>query len=183
VAKHYLIKSITLFPCVPLAQESLRRLLDYAETLVVIGDGAHWIWNLAQHYWPQAIHIVDWYHATEYIWAVAHALYPHQTNEARQWAQTRCTELWEGQVDRVIEQFYPWKDSLPQAAKAHTYFVNNRGRMQYHEYRAAGLQIGSSSIESNCKLLLLALIPVLLLRCQLVVAPLLLHLFANLIKD
>jgi hypothetical protein len=35
--------------------------------VVVIGDGAHWIWNLASAHFPQAIQILDWYHASEYI--------------------------------------------------------------------------------------------------------------------
>ena len=45
------------------------------DEVVVLGDGAHWIWNIAERHFPQAIQIVDWYHASEYVWHAASAIW------------------------------------------------------------------------------------------------------------
>jgi hypothetical protein len=52
--------------------EAARRGVLAAREVVVIGDGSHWIWNLAAEHFPHAREIVDWYHASQYIWQVAH---------------------------------------------------------------------------------------------------------------
>jgi hypothetical protein len=40
--------------------EACRRGVMQAEEVVVIGDGAHWIWNVAEEHFPGATQIVDW---------------------------------------------------------------------------------------------------------------------------
>ena len=47
-----------------------------AETKVVIGDGAEWIWNIADQHFPGAIQIVDLFHARQHLWTIARSLYP-----------------------------------------------------------------------------------------------------------
>ena len=64
------------------------------------------------------------------------------------------SDLWEGRLEAVIAAFERLTDhSLANepAAKAATYFANNRHRMNYPDYRAKGYQIGSGTIESGCK--------------------------------
>lgn len=125
-----------------------------AEELIFIADGAHWIWNLIEEHFPNAIQIVDWYHATEYIWDVAHAAYGKGSDLAKAWANKRLTELWKGKIEKVLSAFQahlnPDLEDDP-APKAITYFQNNRHRMRYPEFRAQGYQIGSGTIESGCK--------------------------------
>lgn len=132
----------------------VQRGADQAEELVFIADGAHWIWNLVEEHFPNALQIVDWYHATEYIWKVAHAVYGEGSDLAKAWANKRLSELWEGQVEKVLSAFQahvnPNQEDDP-VQKAITYFQNNRHRMRYPEFRAQGYQIGSGSIESGCK--------------------------------
>jgi hypothetical protein len=127
---------------------------DRAEDLVFIADGAQWIWKLVEEHFPHAVQIVDWYHATEYIWKVAHAVYGEGSDLAEAWADKRLTELWEGDLEAVLSAFrahvnHTRKDDPVQ--KAITYFQNNRHRMRYPEFRAQGYQIGSGTIESGCK--------------------------------
>ena len=62
--------------------EAQRRGIDQAQRVVVIGDGAHWIWNLAEEHFPGATHILDWYHAATYIWQAAHALCGEGSDDA-----------------------------------------------------------------------------------------------------
>lgn len=132
----------------------VQRGADRAEELVFIADGAHWIWNLVEEHFPHAIQIVDWYHATEYIWKVAHAAYGEGSDLAKAWANQRLTELWQGEFDKVLTAFRkrvkPGQNDDP-AQKALTYFQNNEHRMRYPEFRAKGYQIGSGTIESGCK--------------------------------
>lgn len=131
-----------------------------AGELIFLGDGAEWIWHLVQEHYPEAIQIVDWFHATEYIAPVAKAAF---TTEAEQqaWSKSVRTALWEGELGRVIRAFkaYTAHPSAGEAArKAVTYFTNNGHRMRScpsdrrdPEYRAKGYQIGSGTIESGCK--------------------------------
>ena len=125
-----------------------------AEELVFVADGAKWIWNVVDEHFPEAVQIVDWYHATEYIWKVAHAAYGEGTEKAKEWAAARQDELWHGDFADVLQAFQahasPAWDDDP-ARQAINYFRNNRDRMRYPHFRAQGYQIGSGTIESGCK--------------------------------
>jgi hypothetical protein len=124
-----------------------------AQELIFLGDGAEWIWNLVEEYYPEAVQIVDWFHAAEYIAPVANLAFSKE--EPRQtWIEDVRTWLWKGDLDAVIqafEQLTTHPGAGEGARKAATYFTNNRHRMNYPEYRAQGYQIGSGTIESGCK--------------------------------
>jgi hypothetical protein len=121
--------------------------------LVILGDGAQWIWNLADLHFPQAIQIVDWFHACEYIAPVAKVAFTDRQQQSR-WIEQVKTDLWEGNLDAVInacaKHVEPNRENDP-AQKAVTYYTNNRQRMDYPTYRANGYQIGSGTIESGVK--------------------------------
>jgi hypothetical protein len=124
-----------------------------ARELIFLGDGADWIWRLVSNHYPEAIQIVDWFHATEYIAPVAQAAFTDETR-AEAWNQQVRTDLWNGELDAVIDAFRHFTDHKRAgevAQKAVTYFTNNRQRMRYPEFRAKGYQIGSGTIESGCK--------------------------------
>jgi hypothetical protein len=130
-----------------------QRQAELAQELIFLGDGADWIWRLVQEHYPEAVQIVDWFHATEYIAPVANAAFD---DEARRqtWIKQVRTDLWNGDLDAVIAAFDRLTDhprASEPATKAVTYFTNNRLRMNYPAYRAKGYQIGSGTIESGCK--------------------------------
>ncbi len=130
--------------------EAARRGVLQAEEVVVIGAGAQWIWNLVEEHFPAAIQIVDWYHASQYLWRAAHAIYGEGTELAQHWARARLDELWEGQVAAVLEHLQTYTGAGAAVQETLTYYTNNQQRMRYAEYRARGIQIGSGSIESGC---------------------------------
>jgi len=134
-----------------LLAEAARRGVMAATEVVAIGDGAHWIWNLVEEQFPGAIQIVDWYHASQYVWKVANALYGDGSDVAKAWAGQRLDELWDGQVATVIDQMHRQPGGGKAVEDASRYFTTNQHRMRYAEYRARGIQIGSGSIESGCK--------------------------------
>jgi hypothetical protein len=74
-------------------QEALRRGVLSSEEVVVLGDGAHWIWNIAERHFPQAIQIVDWYHASEYVWQAASAIWGQANPERSNWAHGQLDAL------------------------------------------------------------------------------------------
>jgi hypothetical protein len=130
-----------------------QRQAQLAQELIFLGDGAEWIWNLVQEHYPEAVQIVDWFHATEYIAPVVTAALATEAQQ-QAWIKQVRTDLWDGDLDAVIAAFDRFADhhrAAETATKAVTYFTNNRQRMDYPTYRAKGYQIGSGTIESGCK--------------------------------
>jgi hypothetical protein len=76
--------------------DACHRGLDTADEVVVLGDGAHWIWNVAEAHFPQATQILDWYHASQYVWNAATAIYGEGGDLRAAWAHTHLDALWEG---------------------------------------------------------------------------------------
>jgi hypothetical protein len=118
--------------------------------LVFVCDGAVWIWNLIQRYYPQAVQIVDWYHAEERLQLVAQAAFSGEPDRRLCLAQV-TTDLWEGRVEPVIRACEQLASRCQVANQAVTYFTNNAARMTYDRFRAAGYLIGSGTVESGCK--------------------------------
>jgi hypothetical protein len=137
-----------------LALEAHRRGLEDVPAIAVLGDGAAWIWALAAEHFPHAIHIVDWFHASERIWALGRALYGEETDETAAWVEQHLDRLAAGQAMTLAAE---WQ-GLPCRSEAATvrdeqvtYFTNQAPRMAYDQYRAAGWDIGSGMVESACK--------------------------------
>ena len=123
--------------------------------VVVLGDGAPWIWNLAAEHFGRRVEIVDWYHASEHLWAAARALHGAGTPAAAAWAEAALDQLWDagaGPVRRLLEAAEPPDAEAAEALRlARGYFAANAGRMDYPAYRARGLPIGSGAVESAAR--------------------------------
>ena len=123
---------------------------DLSPELIFLGDGAVWIWNLVTQYYPNAIQIVDWYHAEEHLEIVANAAFA-QGPDRSNWLEGVKQALWEGQVEQVIAACETLAASCELARKAVHYFYTHAERMRYDRFRAAGYMIGSGTVESGCK--------------------------------
>ncbi len=75
---------------------------DQAKEVVFVCDGAAWIWDLVQTYFPQATPILDWAHAVAYGDAVAQDWVPVDVEAAEAWRAEQRTALWKGHVAAVI---------------------------------------------------------------------------------
>ncbi len=126
-----------------------------AKVVVVIGDGAEWIWNLSAHHFPGAIEIVDFWHACEHIHALAREYYGEGDAQGKRWAQDHCRWLKQrgpGTLLGALKRMRPQTQAQHVAvAQQMRYFTNNAQRMQYGRFRAAGLMIGSGPVEAGCK--------------------------------
>jgi hypothetical protein len=137
-----------------LALEAHRRGLERAGMIAVLGDGAEWIWSLASEYFPTAVQIVDWFHASERIWALGRALYGAETAETTAWVETQLARLAHGQAALLAREWQALAtagEALAVRDAQVTYFTNQAPRMAYDRYRAAGWDIGSGMVESACK--------------------------------
>lgn len=137
------------------AAEARRRGADHVRQLVVLGDGAVWIWNLAGKLLPEATQIVDIYHAREHLHALADTLAFIVTDPA-QWLAERLAELDAGNIEGIIAAATAPEHPLvgvkaTDRDKALTYFRTNTVRMRYAHYRKLGMFIGSGHVEAGCK--------------------------------
>ena len=123
---------------------------DHARVLVFVCDGAVWIWNLVDQYFPHAVQIVDWYHAEDHLKRAAEEAFP--LPEQRQaWLTETTEDLWQGRVELVIAACQNLSNHSELARQASIYFSNNCERMRYADFRTAGYLIGSGVVESACK--------------------------------
>lgn len=123
---------------------------DRARLLVFICDGAVWIWNLIAHYFPNAIQIVDWYHAVDRLERIAQEAFS-QVTERQAWLESVTEDLWQGRVELVIEACQALAKTSNLARQSLSYYGDNLERMRYAQFRTAGYLIGSGVIESGCK--------------------------------
>lgn len=137
-------------------EEAVRRGVLSSAEVVVLGDGAHWIWNIAEKHFPRATQIVDWYHASAYVWNAASAIWGEASPKRAAWAQAQLDKLWESKVDEVLLELEQWCARGEAVTAALSYYNEHQARMDYASYRARGLQIGSGSVESACKQLVSA---------------------------
>ena len=132
-------------------REARRRGFDQAPRRVVLGDGASWIWNLADEQFPGAIQIVDLYHAKGHLWDVAKAIYGPGSDLAEQWAKQRRDELDEGKIEDILAALRVHAPANDEARKCLDYVARNQSRMRYPEFRAQGLCVSSGVVEAGCK--------------------------------
>lgn len=124
--------------------------------VVIVADGALWIWEWAKKY-PWAIQILDYYHLKEHLWKAARGLYGQDEPRAGIWVQQIMQRLWRGWVPSTIDQLQQLQNGLHMTASQReavgtllTYLRNHRGLIAYGRHRNAGRRIGSGAIESFC---------------------------------
>lgn len=128
--------------------------------VVVLGDGAHWIWQeVAATFGTERTEIVDWWHASQHLWDLAKALHgvtaTGATPAAKQWAEHATDLLWQQGAGPLLALL---RNTSPSTQEARTvlqrergYFTTNALRMQYPLFRQQGLPIGSGAVEATAK--------------------------------
>ena len=135
--------------------EARRRGLVRARLVVILGDGAEWVKNLAEWHFPGAILIVDLYHARQHISGLCRILFGATEKKMERQRRRFWALLDAGRVDQIVRQarqHLPADPDLKKAAEGEIqYLVKNKNRMRYAEFRAQGLFVGSGVIEAGCK--------------------------------
>jgi hypothetical protein len=134
--------------------EAARRGSAKARQVIVLGDGAAWIWNLAAHHFPTATHIVDLYHAREHLHELGALVAATLGDDAPHWLAERLAELDRGDINALVAAARGLTLADAKAVeveKALGYFETNISRMRYAHFRAQGLFVGSGAIEAGCR--------------------------------
>jgi hypothetical protein len=132
-------------------REATRRGFQRAARRAVLGDGAKWIWNLASEHFPDAIQIVDRFHAKQHLFDVAKSIWGAGSDLAKQWAHQRYDELDAGDIEAVLSALRMHSPKDEEAQKCVEYVDGNRTRMRYAEFRAKGLCTSTGVVEAGCK--------------------------------
>lgn len=133
------------------AREAVRRGFDRAFRRVVLGDGAPWIWNIADEHFPDAVQIVDRFHAKQHLFDVAKAVWGATSERATVWARQRHDELDTGNTDTLLAAVAAHAEKNDEARKCVDYLKTNRHRMHYPDFRAQGLCTSTGVVEAGCK--------------------------------
>jgi hypothetical protein len=116
----------------------------------VLGDGAAWIWNSAAELFPQAIQILDRFHAKEHISDIGKLLFPDGI-ERKNWIQSRYDELDEGRLAALVKALHDSASKCKEALDCIRQIWNNRRRMRYRKSHLKGLCTSSGIVEAGCK--------------------------------
>ena len=131
--------------------------LNTAKQIVLLGDGAKWIWDHIAPLLEGAICIVDWYHAMEHVWDCGKRLYGEGTAETTAWVTAIENLLWDGNVRAILTRLETQRRQARSPTHREalesliTYVGNQDDRLAYDRFRAMGLDIGSGRVEAACK--------------------------------
>ena len=126
------------------------------QEVVLIGDGAAWIWNIADEYFPNAVEIVDYMHAKSHLYNVAKVAFGEMETEAIDaWINATDPLLYDGNIPEVCSRIRSLSTQYPDVSdileREARYFEKHAKRMTYKAFREKGYQIGSGVIESACR--------------------------------
>jgi len=122
--------------------------------VVIIGDGAEWIWKRATMF-PRRCEILDFWHAVEHAWEFARLRYGEGSGQADRWVHKIAEDLRAGDIQNVIARLERMRPKLPEVRESLDgligYYRDNASRMHYDQYIRLGYGIGSGAVESAHK--------------------------------
>jgi hypothetical protein len=124
---------------------------DRAAEVIVVADGARWIWGMVDDLVPHAVQILDFSHVKQYLWEAGKLIYGDGSAFIAPWVKEQETLLLEDQVEQVLIRLERFLDLAPALATILHYFQHHASRMRYGTYRQRGYFIGSGAIESAGK--------------------------------
>ncbi len=135
-------------------REATRRGFTAAPRCALLGDGSVWIWNTGAELFPQAIPVLDRYHAKETLHRTAQSIFGALSQESKSWATARCTELDDGKLSAIVHALRPHMTSSNEATKCAIYIIRNRRRMRYPKFHEQGLCTSTGVLEAGCKVVI-----------------------------
>ncbi len=128
---------------------------DHCRDVAVVADGGPWIWQETGKYFPRSVQVLDYYHASQHLWAAAQARYGEGTPAAREWAKALEDLMYEQKQVELLRQVRAWQ---PHSETKRTvrrrlvnYLLEHRNRMAYKTLKEQGYHIGSGVVEASCK--------------------------------
>jgi len=161
IEKHVVVREPETEPLVfgkAVQTEAIRRGLAKAEKVYLVMDGAAWLWCLRQDRFQDTTPLLDFHHASQHLWALAHHCFGEKTDEqkaqARAWVEPLLHDLRHGKEKRVIhtlEQLLRTPEGRRKPVKTEVqYFKTHRDHLGYQTVAERGAPIGSGAVESLC---------------------------------
>ena len=122
-----------------------------AAEVIVLADGARWIWSMVEDLLPHAIQVLDFSHVKQYLWEAGKLIYGESSAFVAPWVKEQESLLLADKVTQVLTRPQHFLDLAPALAAIIHYFKQNAVRMRYGTYRQRGYFIGSGAIESAGK--------------------------------
>jgi hypothetical protein len=127
--------------------------LGRAREKLVVSDGAPWIWNVVQDRWRGAVEVLDFYHASQHVWALGEAVHGDR-EAARAWVEQRLHQLRHGRHAAALRTITGLSAGRGAAGtvirREQNYFAEHAARMNYRAVAERGWSIGSGPVESAC---------------------------------
>lgn len=121
--------------------------------VIFMGDGARWLWKMADENHPKCVQILDFFHVSQYVWSVARACWPQDPKRQEDWVAPQLNKLKESGWSEVIDGLNELPRRDAEVCKAirdlKRYLRNNAQRIDYKSYLEKGYMIGSGVIESS----------------------------------
>ena len=130
--------------------ETHRRGVESAKTVAAVNDGAEWIPGFVNYHRPDAVSILDFPHASEYVSEIGQASFGAEAN--RPWLAKQLHTLKHKGCEPVLTELRALVAQHPEQADALNYLEKRKPQMDYPTFQAAGLPIGSGCVESGNKL-------------------------------
>jgi len=125
------------------------------EQIVVVADGAKWIWNQISKTFKSHIEIIDWYHVVEHLSGYADTQFGKDNEKKQAWLEEAKLRLMNNDVGRIIHGLVRMshRNSCAKEAseKLRNYLKSNKERMKYGTFKKQNLTIGSGGMESANK--------------------------------
>ncbi len=144
------IESSTLFGW-RIYAEALRRGLEQAKEVIALTDGARYNRTIVQTHFPDAVHIVDLFHAYEHLTSIAQILWGQEAKAPQAWRDLLEAGDIAGLVHKAGKQLPASARSKKSMLKQLRYFEKNAPQMCYAQYREKKFFVGSGVVEAGCR--------------------------------
>jgi hypothetical protein len=135
--------------------EALRHGLGRSRDVLVVADGAPWIWNVAADRWRGATELLDFYHASQHLWELGRAVSGGDEARAAAWVEPRRHRLRHGKeraLLRELAELRPPRGAASEVVRREQrYFASHATRLHYAALARRGWPIGSGAVESACR--------------------------------
>lgn len=135
--------------------ETHRRGVENASRVAAVTDGAEWEQGFIDYHRPDAVRILDFPHAGEYVAKIGTAIWAEGTPDTKKWLQKCLKRLKHEGASKLLPELRTLSEShseIPELAGWLGYLDKREAHMQYPTYQAQGLPIGSGAVESANKL-------------------------------
>lgn len=121
--------------------------------IVVVGDGAPWIWNMCEELFPDAVQILDFYHFSENVHEYAKAVHPENEIMRKKWTNQVIDFVTSGKIQEAVKfvEKYTLTNQPNGIVNLPLYISNNIERIDYKYFKDNKYYIGSGAIESGNK--------------------------------